>query len=106
DGKPLLSWRMLLLPYLDQKELYKEFKLDEPWDSTHNRKLLAKAPAVFLPVRGAGDAKDSTFFQVFTGKAAMFEGRAGVRIADINRGRANGGQNPPRRCPGPPAPPR
>src|SRR5262249_39168512 len=55
-------------------------------DSTHNRKLLAKAPAVFLPVRGAGDAKDSTFFQVFTGKATMFEGREGVRIEDITDG--------------------
>src|SRR5262249_29134097 len=86
DGKPLLSWRVLLLPYLDQKELYKEFKLDEPWDSAHNRKLLAKAPAVFLPVRGTGGAADSTFFQVFTGKGTMFEGREGVRIEDITDG--------------------
>jgi RNA polymerase sigma factor (sigma-70 family) len=86
DGKPLLSWRVLLLPYLDQKELYKEFKLDEPWDSAHNRKLLGKVPAVFLPVRGAGGAADSTFFQVFTGKATMFDGREGVRIEDITDG--------------------
>ncbi len=31
-GKPLLSWRVLILPYVEQDELYKEFKLDEPWD--------------------------------------------------------------------------
>src|SRR5262249_50595397 len=31
DGKPLLSWRVALLPYLEQEALYREFKLDEPW---------------------------------------------------------------------------
>ncbi len=37
-GKPLLSWRVLILPYLDQEALYKEFHLDDPWDSVHNRR--------------------------------------------------------------------
>ncbi len=41
-GKPLLSWRVQLLLFLDQAELYKEFHLDEPWDSEHNKKLIAK----------------------------------------------------------------
>ncbi|HWB00846.1 MAG TPA: DUF1559 domain-containing protein, partial [Pirellulales bacterium] len=40
DGKPLLSWRVQLLPYVDAKALYDEFHLDEPWDSEHNRKLI------------------------------------------------------------------
>jgi len=47
DGKPLLSWRVRLLPYLDQEALYREFKLDEPWDGEHNRRLLEKMPAFF-----------------------------------------------------------
>src|SRR5262245_10907932 len=42
DGRLLLSWRVALLPYLDEQKLYKEFKLDEPWDSEHNKKLVAK----------------------------------------------------------------
>ena len=42
SGRPLLSWRVLLLPYLEQNELYKQFHLDEPWNSEHNRKLIAK----------------------------------------------------------------
>ncbi len=33
DGKPLLSWRVAILPYVEQQELYNKFKLDEPWDS-------------------------------------------------------------------------
>ena len=47
DGKPLLSWRVLILPYLEQEALYKEFHLDEPWDSPHNRTLIARMPAVY-----------------------------------------------------------
>jgi hypothetical protein len=51
DGKPLLSWRVALLPYLGQAELYKQFKLDEPWDSEHNKKLIAKMPKVYRSPR-------------------------------------------------------
>jgi RNA polymerase sigma factor (sigma-70 family) len=85
-GKPLLSWRVLLLPHLGQKALYKEFKLNEPWDSEHNRKLLGKIPAVFLPVRGAGKDADSTYYQVFAGPGTIFEGPGGMRVEDITDG--------------------
>jgi hypothetical protein len=47
DGKPLLSWRVHLLPYLEQQQLYSQFHLDEPWDSEHNIKLVKKMPQVF-----------------------------------------------------------
>lgn len=47
DGKPLLSWRVAVLPFLEQQPLNSEFKLDEPWDSEHNLKLVSKMPAVF-----------------------------------------------------------
>ncbi len=40
DGKPLLSWRVAILPFLEQNHLYQQFKLDEPWDSPHNLQLL------------------------------------------------------------------
>lgn len=44
DGKPLLSWRVAILPYIDQEQLYSQFHLDEPWDSEHNRKLIPLMP--------------------------------------------------------------
>jgi hypothetical protein len=44
DGKPLLSWRVAILPEIEGGALYKEFHLDEPWDSEHNRKLIEKMP--------------------------------------------------------------
>lgn len=36
NGRPLHSWRVLILPYLGQKELYEKIRLEEPWDSEHN----------------------------------------------------------------------
>jgi uncharacterized protein (TIGR03067 family) len=88
DGKPLLSWRVAILPYLEQGQLYKEFKLDEPWDSPHNRKLLEKMPKVYAPV--AGDAKEYwTFYRVFTGPGTIFEGTKGTRITAITDGTSN-----------------
>ena len=47
NGKPLLSWRVYLLPYLEQGPLFEQFKLDEPWDSEHNKKLIAMMPPVY-----------------------------------------------------------
>ena len=47
SGKPLLSWRVHILPYVEQKALYDEFHLDEPWDSEHNKKLIAKMPKIY-----------------------------------------------------------
>ncbi len=46
-GTPLLSWRVFVLPFLDQQALYNEFHLDEPWDSPHNIKLVDRIPAFY-----------------------------------------------------------
>jgi hypothetical protein len=71
DGRPLLSWRVALLPYVDGQKLYQEFKLDESWDSEHNKKLIKKMPKVFAPVRVKAKEGD-TFIQRFVGKGALF----------------------------------
>ncbi|MFT5328008.1 MAG: hypothetical protein ACI8P0_005914 [Planctomycetaceae bacterium] len=47
-GKPLYSWRVLLLPYLGEEKLYRSFDLSEPWDSPHNLKLLEEIPPVYV----------------------------------------------------------
>jgi RNA polymerase sigma factor (sigma-70 family) len=73
-GKPLLSWRVALLPFLEEDgdRLYKEFRLNEPWDSPHNKKLLARMPRVFAPVSAKPRRPHSTFFQLLVGPGAMF----------------------------------
>lgn len=76
DGKPLLSWRVQLLPYLGHDLLYKEFKFDEPWDSDHNKKLLSKMPDIFKHPSAKNVPADHTVYQVFYSKKATKPGAA------------------------------
>jgi hypothetical protein len=73
EGKPLLSWRVALLPYVEQDNLYKQFKLDEPWDSPHNKQFLAMIPKVYLQPEQIPDGSGMTHYQVFVGPKTMFE---------------------------------
>jgi RNA polymerase sigma factor (sigma-70 family) len=82
NGKALLSWRVALLPYLDQEKLYKRFRLDEPWDSPHNKKLLAEMPSVFAPAATPSGDPGRTFYQAFVGPHAGFE--AGKKLSLVS----------------------
>jgi len=77
DGKPLLTWRVQLLPFLEQQKLFEEFKLDEPWDSPHNIKLLAKMPPQYIAHGRKGSDLTTTCWQVFVGNGAAFEVQKG-----------------------------
>lgn len=48
EGKPLLSWRVAILPYLEQGALFDRFRLDEPWDSPHNLECAKVFPLVYF----------------------------------------------------------
>ncbi len=89
DGKPLLSWRVAILPYIDQDNLYRQFKLDEPWDSEHNKKLLKMMPPVYEMPGGKAKDPHATFYQAFVGTGSVFEGDKGMRLADITDGTSN-----------------
>jgi hypothetical protein len=90
EGKPLLSWRVVILPYLGEEELYKQFKLNEPSDSVHNRNLIPKMPRVYAPFRVKAK-EGETFYQVFAGKDAVFEPGKLRRIPSIADGTSNTG---------------
>jgi RNA polymerase sigma factor (sigma-70 family) len=79
NGKALLSWRVALLPFLEQDNLYKQFKLDESWDSPHNKAVAQAMPAIYAPVGALYKQPDKTYYQVFVGTGAVFEGGAGKR---------------------------
>ena len=89
DARQLgLSWRVHLLPFLDQSALYEQFNFDEAWDSERNRKLIESMPDVFA-VEGI-DTPGHTSIHVFTGVETPFvpgKGRIGFR--DITDGTAN-----------------
>jgi hypothetical protein len=77
DGKPLLSWRVRLLPYLDQQALYEQFRLDEPWDGEHNRKLAATMPAIYRHagvVLGPG-TEGHTLYQMPRGAGTLYDSK-------------------------------
>jgi Protein of unknown function (DUF1559) len=63
-GKPILSWRVVLLPYLEQDNLYKLLDLTKPWDDPRNAKLLEKMPDVFRVYGRAGHEKGLTYLQM------------------------------------------
>ncbi len=73
-GQPLLSWRVALLDYMEQGILYRQFKLDEPWDSPNNIKLLDKMPKLYT-VPGTSPSGGKTHYQLFTGPKTLYEGK-------------------------------
>lgn len=97
QGRPLLSWRVELLPLLGQEDLYKQFHLDEPWDSQHNRTLLDKMPDVYrTPASGAYSppgvkAKEAgqTNYLVPVGKETVFPGSDALGVVNIRDGCAD-----------------
>jgi len=90
-GNALLSWRVHILPFIEQEALYKEFHLDEPWDSDHNKKLIAKMPQTF---NGSENKKlmadGKTTYLGIVNKATMFTGdKDGVKIGGVTDGTSN-----------------
>lgn len=88
DGKTPHSWRVEILPYLEQEPLYRQYKMDEPWDSENNKRVLAQMPAVF---RHAGDNPTSTNASYFaiTGETTIFPGTEGIEFKEVRDGLSN-----------------
>src|SRR5262249_12243111 len=72
NGNALLSWRVTILPFVEQQALFNEFHMDEPWDSPHNKTLLDKMPMLYA-VPGASAGVGMTFYRGFSGKGAFFD---------------------------------
>jgi prepilin-type processing-associated H-X9-DG protein len=87
DGKTPHSWRVEILPYLEQNQLFQAYKMDEPWDSSNNKKVLEKMPNVF----NANPNQPSTMssYYVLSGKETAFPGEKGIGIAHITDGLSN-----------------
>jgi RNA polymerase sigma factor (sigma-70 family) len=89
-GKPLLSWRVALLPYLQQKNLYQLIKHDEPWDSANNQAATQVVLKIYFPVRApVGVEPQDTFLRTFVGPGTAFDAKKGRKVADVLAGGAN-----------------
>ncbi len=85
DGKPLLSWRVHILPFLDAGELYGEFRLDEAWDSPHNKPLIARMPATYAcpSMVKALAVEGKTTYLTPRGPGTLFPGSRGIKIQEV-----------------------
>jgi hypothetical protein len=89
-GKPLLSWRVLILPFLEgQNGLFEQFHLDEPWDSPHNKSLIARMPAIYKAPDSKVWGQGKTNYLTVRGPRSVFSGGQGAQFAQITRGLSN-----------------
>jgi hypothetical protein len=88
DGKTPHSWRVELLPYLDQKALYEQYRMGEPWDSKDNIKVLSQMPPVFHSPYDDPNSCNSGYFAL-VGTGTVFEGAKGIANAEITGGTNN-----------------
>lgn len=89
DGKRWHSWRVMLLPYLDYKDLYKKYRFDEPWDGPNNRKLWNQCPPVFRCNQIHTADPSSTNYVAVVGQRTMWPDARPTRFTDIKDGSAN-----------------
>jgi len=98
DGRPLLSWRVALLPFIGQEQLHREFHLDEPWDSPHNILLLPRMPEIYVcPSSPIPPSEGITLYVAAAGPGMFFDapepipGTAmiGVPLSAIHDGTSN-----------------
>lgn len=86
DGKPLLSWRVTLLPFLGHDSLFKQFNLQEPWDSDHNKRLLPLMPDIYRSHHYPCVDTSFTFYRVFTGPGTVFDGNNRMTLEMLHLG--------------------
>lgn len=86
--KGKLSWRVAILPFIEQQNLYQQFKLDEPWDSPNNKRLIPRMPKLYVsPFAPTEPGK--THYKVFVGPDTMFDPRKNISLVNIPDGTAN-----------------
>ncbi|MCC9609735.1 DUF1559 domain-containing protein [Blastopirellula sp. JC732] len=90
NGKPMHSWRVLILPFLERQDLYESYDFDEPWDGPTNSMMMAARPEVYADPRVSDDDGTKTTFQAIAGPGALFDPTVPkVSFADVTDGISN-----------------
>ena len=90
DGKPMHSWRVLILPYIGSKHIYEHYRFDEPWNGPHNRLLAGEIDPWFrCPNSPHGDDSPLTDYVVVVGTDTLFPEDSTVSLPDITDGPEN-----------------
>ena len=82
------SWRVAILPFIEQQSLYNQYNFDEPWDSENNLKVLKQMPAIYRHPSAPADSTNSSHFG-FVGPTALFDPQAAPALQNILDGTSN-----------------
>lgn len=88
-GRPLYSWRVLLLPFLDQGAIYQQFHLNEAWDSPANRAVASACISVYRCPSNGPNVSNETNYVMITGPGMLSDGKSTTKITQITDGTAN-----------------
>lgn len=83
DGRPWHSWRVLVLPYIEQEKLFKEYHFDEPWDGPHNRTLAERMPKIYRFHNRSEPGQTTTNYLAVVGPGTLWPGAEGRKLADV-----------------------
>jgi hypothetical protein len=86
DGKPMHSWRVLILPFLEQRELYRAYNFDEPWNGPNNRKLASRIANIYLRSGLESNQIQTTSFVAVVGPKTMWPGSKPRSRQDLGDG--------------------
>ncbi len=82
-GKPAHSWRILILPYLDAKDVYDQYHFNEPWNSPNNRRLAKYMPKQYRCIADTGAKATTTSYVAVIGPHAAWPGAKSVSHSDV-----------------------
>jgi hypothetical protein len=89
DGRPMHSWRVLLLPYLSQNEVYNAYNFAEPWNGPNNRRLADQIGSIYRRLGLGSDQAASTSFVAVVGPQTAWPGRTPVTDKNLGDGPTN-----------------
>jgi hypothetical protein len=89
SGKPMHSWRVLILPFLDQAPLYNQYDFSEPWDGPNNSRLISRMPPVYACPSHPSTGSYTTNYAGAFGENCVFRSAGPTSIADITDGTSN-----------------
>jgi len=89
DGRPMHSWRVLILPFLEQRQLCEQYDFNEPWNSPHNLDVAGEMPPGFHCPKDKRAGRTDTSYVMLVGPGAFSEGATPTTIADFADGTSN-----------------
>jgi hypothetical protein len=90
SGKPMHSWRVLILPYLGEKRLYEAYDMSQPWDAPENANVQARIPGVYVsPANSKAGIVGESSYMLVTGKGTLFPPSGPLSPSAIHDGADN-----------------